>query len=143
MLFRSDIADKDFRDDKVDAGEIGAGHSVTALYEVELTGAQAPLGTVRIRAKAPNGTEAAEQAFPFERALLRPTLDAASTDFRFALAVAATADVLRGSPDSQGWNLATVQKLAEGSVDGLEDRREFTKLLTRARGLLGNPVASH
>jgi Ca-activated chloride channel homolog len=133
-----DIADKDFRDDKVDAGEIGAGHSVTAVYEVELTGEKAPLGTVRIRAKAPNGTEAAEQAFPFEQRMLRATLDGASPDFRFALAVAASADVLRGSPSAQGWNLATAQKLAEGATDGQADREEFVKLLTKARGLLGN-----
>jgi Ca-activated chloride channel homolog len=136
-----DIADKDFRDDKVDAGEIGAGHSVTAVYEVELTGEKAPLGTVRIRAKAPNGTEAAEQAFPFEQKMLRATLDAASPDFRFALAVAATADVLRGSPSAQGWNLATVQKLAEGAIDGQADREEFAKLVVRARGLLGSSMA--
>ena len=136
-----DIADKDFRDDKVDAGEIGAGHSVTAVYEVELTDAKAALGTVRIRAKTPSGTEAAEQAFAFEQRMLRSTLDTASTDFRFALAVAATADVLRGSPSAQGWNLATVQKLAEGSTEGNSDREEFVKLVTRARGLLGSAVA--
>ncbi|AKJ03499.1 Ca-activated chloride channel family protein [Archangium gephyra] len=136
-----DIADKDFRDDKVDAGEIGAGHSVTAVYEVELTGEKAPLGTVRIRAKAPNGTEAAEQAFPFEQKMMRATLDGASPDFRFALAVAATADVLRGSPSAQGWNLATMQKLAEGAIDGQADREEFAKLVVRARGLLGNSMA--
>jgi Ca-activated chloride channel family protein len=136
-----DIADRDFRDDKVDAGEIGAGHSVTALYEVELTGEKAPLGTVRIRAKAPNGTEAAEQAFPFEQRMVRASVDAASTDFRFALAVATTADVLRGSPSAQGWNLATAQKLAEGATEGNSDREEFVKLVARARGLLGNAVA--
>ncbi|WPB82627.1 von Willebrand factor type A domain-containing protein [Archangium violaceum] len=136
-----DIADKDFRDDKVDAGEIGAGHSVTAVYEVEQTGEKAPLGTVRIRAKAPNGTEAAEQAFPFEQKMMRATLDGASPDFRFAVAVAATADVLRGSPSAQGWNLATAQKLAEGAIDGQSDREEFAKLVVRARGLLGNSMA--
>ncbi|WNG57601.1 DUF3520 domain-containing protein [Archangium gephyra] len=136
-----DIADKDFRDDKVDAGEIGAGHSVTAVYEVEVTGEKAPLGTVRIRAKAPNGTEAAEQAFPFEQKMMRATLDGASPDFRFAVAVAATADVLRGSPSAQGWNLATAQKLAEGAIDGQSDREEFAKLVVRARGLLGNSMA--
>ena len=136
-----DIADRDFRDDKVDAGEIGAGHSVTALYEVELTGEKAALGTVRIRAKAPNGTEAAEQAFPFEQRMLRASVDAASPDFRFALAVAATADVLRGSPSTQGWNLATVQKLAQGATEGNSEREEFTRLLARARELLGSAVA--
>jgi Ca-activated chloride channel family protein len=136
-----DIADKDFRDDKVDAGEIGAGHSVTAMYEVELTGEKAALGTVRIRAKAPNGTEAAEQAFPFEQRMMRASLDTASTDFRFALAVASTADVLRGSPSAQGWNLATAQKLAEGATDGQADREEFARLVARARGLLGSTMA--
>jgi len=136
-----DIADKDFRDDKVDAGEIGAGHSVTALYEVEVTDAKAPLGTVRIRAKTPTGTEAAEQAFPFEPRQMRASLEAASSDFRFALAVAATADVLRGGASAQKWNLATVQKLAEGATDGQADRVEFTQLLSRARTLLGSTAA--
>ncbi|WP_434390855.1 vWA domain-containing protein [Melittangium boletus] len=136
-----DIADRDFRDDKVDAGEIGAGHSVTALYEVEWSDPQAALGTVRIRAKTPTGTEASEQAFPLESRHMKASLDAASSDFRFALAVAATADVLRGGADAQRWNLATVQKLAEGATDGQSDRVEFTRLLTRARGLLPNAVA--
>ena len=136
-----DVADRDFRNDKVDAGEIGAGHSVTALYEVELTGESGKLGTVRIRAKAPNGTEAAEQAFPFERRLVKSSVEAASRDFRFALAVASTADVLRNSPSARGWSLATAQKLAEGATEGDSDREEFVKLVARARGLTGS-VAS-
>jgi Ca-activated chloride channel family protein len=132
-----DVADKDFRDDKVDAGEIGAGHSVTAVYEVEVTGAQEPLATVRIRAKTPSGTEASEQAFAFERSLLRSSMEAASPDFRFAVSVAATADVLRNSPASRGWSLLTAQKLAEGSVQGDADRGEFVKLVAQARALMG------
>ncbi len=132
-----DVADKDFRDDKVDAGEIGAGHSVTAVYEVEVTGAQEPLATVRIRAKTPSGTEASEQAFAFERSLLRNSMEAASPDFRFAVSVAATADVLRNSPASRGWSLLTAQKLAEGSVQGDADRGEFVKLVAQARALMG------
>jgi Ca-activated chloride channel family protein len=136
-----DVADRDFRNDKVDAGEIGAGHNVTALYEVELTGAQAPLATVRIRAKAPNGTEAAEQSFPFERALLRPSLEAASTDFRFALAVGASADILRQGPAAQGWSLVTARKLAEGSTEGQPERTEFVKLITQAQALMGASAA--
>ena len=69
--------------------------------------------------------------------MMRASLEAASADFRFALAVAAAADVLRGSPSTKGWNLATVQKLAEGATEGQADRVEFTRLLSRARGLLG------
>ncbi|MCY1047011.1 von Willebrand factor type A domain-containing protein [Corallococcus sp. bb12-1] len=130
-----DIADKDFRDDKVDAGEIGAGHTVTALYEVELTGESQELATVRIRAKAPNGTEAKEQAFPLTNANMKASLEAASSDFRFAAAVAATADILRAAPAAEGWSLATAQKLAESAVGGDSDRTEFVKLIGQARAL--------
>jgi Ca-activated chloride channel homolog len=132
-----DVADRDFRNDKVDAGEIGAGHNVTALYEVELTGEQEPLATVRIRAKAPNGTEAAEQSFPFQRSLLRSSVEAASSDFRFALAVASTADILRNSPSARSWSLVTARKLAEGATEGQSERNEFLKLVTQAQALMG------
>ncbi|SEN15479.1 Ca-activated chloride channel family protein [Stigmatella aurantiaca] len=130
-----DVADRDFRNDKVDAGEIGAGHTVTALYEVELTGEAASLATVRIRAKAPNGTEAAEQSFPFPRSLVRGSMEAASTDFRFALAVASTADILRASPAAQGWSLAQARALAEGATEGRAERTEFVTLVSRAQAL--------
>ncbi|QSQ15402.1 vWA domain-containing protein [Myxococcus landrumensis] len=133
-----DVADKDFRNDKVDAGEIGAGHNVTALYEVELIpGAKEKLATVRVRAKAPNGTEASEQAFPLEYSKVAASLEAASPDFRFALAVAATADILRGNPAAQNWSLATTRKLAEGSAAKDVERLEFVQLVTQARALSG------
>ena len=136
-----DIADKDFRNDKVDAGEIGAGHTVTALYEVQLTGAAAGAGdiaTVRIRAKQPSGTTAKEQAFSFGRELVRESIEEASTDFRFAAAVAGTADILRGNPQTEGWSLATAEKLARGSAGENPDRQEFVKLVQRARALVGD-----
>jgi len=132
-----DVADRDFRNDKVDAGEIGAGHNVTALYEVELTGEQAPMATVRIRAKAPNGTEASEQSFAFERSMMRSSVEAASSDFRFALAVASTADILRHSAASKDWNLATARKLGEGATEGNAERNEFMKLVAQAQALMG------
>jgi Ca-activated chloride channel family protein len=136
-----DVADRDFRNDKVDAGEIGAGHNVTALYEVELTGAQAQLATVRIRAKAPNGTQAAEQSFAFDRSLLRSSLEAASPDFRFALGVGAAADILRQSPAARGWSLVTARRLAEGATEGQPERTEFVKLVTQAQALMGASAA--
>jgi Ca-activated chloride channel family protein len=127
------IADKDFRDDKVDAGEIGAGHTVTALYEVDLTGEGTHLATVRVRAKRPGGVEAAEQTFPLERASLHPTLREASANLRFAAAVAGTADILRGAAEAGDWSLATAEALAEESVDGQGDRAEFLGLLRQVR----------
>jgi Ca-activated chloride channel family protein len=127
------VADRDFRDDKVDAGEIGAGHTVTALYEVELTGEGQHVATVRVRAKRPGGVEAAEQRFPFERQQLHPSLAAASADLRFATAVAGTADILRGAPQASDWSLATAEALAEEAVEGLSDRAEFLGLLRLVR----------
>jgi Ca-activated chloride channel family protein len=127
------IADQDFRNDKVDAGEIGAGHTVTALYEVELTGEGSKVATVRVRAKTPSGSEAAEQRFSFAREQLRSKLAEASADMRFATAVAGTADILRGAPQASDWSLAVAEELAEGAIDGMEDREEFVSLLRRVR----------
>jgi Ca-activated chloride channel family protein len=128
-----DIADRDFRNDKVDAGEIGAGHTVTALYEVELTGEGSKVATVRVRAKTPSGSEAAEQSFSVSREQLSARLADASADMRFATAVAGTADILRGAPQASDWSLAVAEELAQGATDGLEDREEFVSLLRRVR----------
>ncbi|WP_434383618.1 vWA domain-containing protein [Melittangium boletus] len=135
------IADKDFRDDKVDAGEIGAGHTVTALYEVKLIGTRSPLATVRVRAKRPGGVEAAEQRFVLERGQVHDSLSRASANLRFAAAVAGTADILRGAPQADNWNLSTAEALAESALDDLSDRAEFLGLLRRVRGMLPPSVA--
>ncbi len=128
-----DIADADFRNDKVDAGEIGAGHSVTALYEVELTGAPGALATVRVRAKAPTGSRALEQSFSFGSDRVARSLESASADLRFATAVAGTADILRASPDAADFNLARAIQLAKGSTNGDPEREDFVRLARRAQ----------
>jgi Ca-activated chloride channel homolog len=134
-----DVADSDFRNDAVDAGEIGAGHQVTALYEVELAkGDQAPaarLLTVRVRAKQPKGVKATEQAFPFARAALAHSFASAPTDLRFAFAVAAFADVLRGAEDAEHWDLAQLQTIASQAAGDDADRKELVSLIGRARDL--------
>jgi Ca-activated chloride channel family protein len=130
-----DIADHDFRNDKVDAGEIGAGHAVTAVYEVELArDAEPTLATVRIRAKKPRGTEAAEYAYPFETKALEPTFADASPDFRWAAAVMGFAEILRKSPYADGWKLDTVLTIAQGAAGaGNAERQEFLSLVGKAR----------
>ena len=119
-----DIADAQFRDDQVDAGEIGAGHQVTALYEVELTAAgkqaAAPLGWVRIRHKASMSETATEAAFPMVGAPAA-TFALASADFRFAFATAAFADALGHSTDAGHWSLAQIRDLAEPWMMRLQD----------------------
>ncbi len=132
-----DIADDDFRDDRVDAGEIGAGHSVTAIYELELAGAPADaLATLRIRHKAPEGDRAAEHAYPFASARVHASFDSTPDDLRFAVAVMATAELLRKSPHAAGWTLERIAAIARGAAppDSAE-RQEFLSLLDRLRPL--------
>jgi len=128
------IQDADFRQDRVDAGEIGAGHQVTALYELELTGASspAPIATVRVRHKAPTGTTATEAAFPMPASAMAPSFAKAAPDLRFAFAAAAFADVLRGSPDATTWRLSTIQTLAAGAAGTSPERHELVRLIKRA-----------
>ena len=139
-----DIADNDFRNDKVDAGEIGAGHQVTALYEIELTtdGKQqnAPIATVRIRHKAPNGEKAIEAAFPMIGGPAESFANA-SADFRFAFSVAAFADLLRGGEDAEHWSLAEIRKVAIAASGDDAERKEFVGLISKAITLKGRAAS--
>jgi Ca-activated chloride channel family protein len=132
-----DIADKDFRNDKVDAGEIGAGHTVTAYYEVVFKGApQAGFATVRVRHKAPDGDKATEAAFVVTAGDLRAKLSDSSKDFQFGAAVVAFAELLRGSPYARGLKLELVEELATAaSSANQKDRVEFIELVQKAKKL--------
>jgi Ca-activated chloride channel family protein len=128
-----DIADQDFRKDEVDAGEIGAGHQVTAVYEIEKkAGAGDDLLTVRIRHKAPRGIDATEATFGFDPAKAAPSLASASADLQFAFAVAAFAEVLRGSEDSEHWSLAKIREIAAAAAGDHADRKELVALIDKA-----------
>ena len=139
-----DIADDSFRDDKVDAGEIGAGHQVTALYEIELTPAgrlsPSPFGLVRIRHKAPDGDRAVENTFAMASAPAA-AFENATSDLRFAFAVAAFADVLRGADEAKGWSLDKIAAVARAAAGDNADRSELVSLIERARMLRG-PTAT-
>ncbi len=133
-----DLADDEFRDDKIDAGEIGAGHQVTAVYELELTKllGVTPLATVRIRHKAPNGTTATDSAFPLEAREISSRFSDASDEFQFAFAVAGFADVLRGGKDASGWELERLRRIANRTAGTSAERRELVQLIDRAIELL-------
>ncbi len=107
---------EDFRDDDVDAGEIGSGHSVTALYEIKLysEGVVGKLATVFIRHEDPdtaNVTEVSREIFANE---LRGTFEEASASFQLAASVAEFAEILRGSYWAQKGSLDAVEKTLEG-----------------------------
>ncbi|MBN2494444.1 MAG: von Willebrand factor type A domain-containing protein [Deltaproteobacteria bacterium] len=107
-----DIADEDFREDKVDAGEIGAGHMVTALYEIESSNPRGHLATVRVRWKQPEGGRADERAFDLEPDHMAQDFEQASPDFKRAVAAAALAENLRNSPFKKTWTLEIAGRVA-------------------------------
>jgi len=152
------MAKEDFADDRKDAGEMGAGHAVTALYEVVPVGARPvalssdsltyqrvslrpsasrspELMTVRLRYKDPDGSRS--------RLLSTAVVDAggstASRDLRFASAVAAFALVLRNSENKGEASYDMVLALARDArgEDPEGYRTEFISMVERARTLSG------
>ncbi len=143
-----DIADQDFRNDQVDAGEVGSGHQVTALYDVVLKdGASADdtIATVRLRAKKPGPDRPAEEytwAVPVGE--IHGDFADASRDSRSAWAVATFAEKLRGSPHAAEISYTDIYRYAAGATDGTDDHRELLQLIDRAAQLSGegSPVAA-
>ncbi|WP_437571410.1 vWA domain-containing protein [Sorangium sp. So ce542] len=137
------VADRDFRNDKVDAGEIGAGHSVTAIYDVELKdaalrGAGAAPVVVRLRHKAPLGSDVAEETLVrMAPGAIAATFDAAPADLRFASAVAGFSEILRHSPHARSWRLSDVEKIARTAASSKGDQQEFIGIVRRAGALAG------
>ncbi|MCP4448655.1 MAG: VWA domain-containing protein [Myxococcales bacterium] len=131
-----DVADKDFRNDRVDAGEIGAGHTVTAMYEVELTREDAVPVTIRVRAKTPKGSRARETAYAFQTEQSYASFNAAPEDFRFASAAMGAAEILRGSEHAGQWSLDEVVAIAKGASEShANERAEFVSLIEKAHQL--------
>jgi Ca-activated chloride channel family protein len=135
-----DVADEDFRNDAVDAGEIGPGHSVTALYEVKVkddVDPQATALTVYLRWEDPDTGEVVE----INRGLARDVLDGAfaTTDphFQMTSVVAQYAEVLRESywAKDAGTSLADVARDAQRVAEYLPkdaDVQEFAHLVAEA-----------
>jgi len=140
-----DVADRDFRNDKVDAGEIGAGHQVTAIYEVALR--DDPTGniaTVRVRNKAPGpDTPAVERSFELPVSALKDRFDEGSDQFRIAFAAASFAEVLRGSPHLNEVTLRDVERIARGAQrPEYPEDAELVRLIGRAADLRGETAYS-
>ena len=140
---------EDFNNDKVDAGDIGAGHTVTALYELTLVGSpgsidplrykkaaiandalDGELGFLRLRYKpvAENASQLIE--VPLQRNAIKP-IAAAGNEFRFATAVAGYGQLLRGGKYTGNWSYADARQLAAGSLgkDSFGYRGEFLRMI--------------
>lgn len=147
------LRNEDFKDDAKDAGDVGSGHTVTALYEVVPAGVKLDLPgvdplkyqdaakppanpsaewlTVKMRYKQPDGDASKEVS-----AVLAAE-GAMSEDFRFAAAVAEFGLVLRDSPYKGAASFDAAAERAEGAMqfDPNGHRAEFVQLVRKAKGL--------
>ena len=152
-----ELAREDFNNDQVDAGEIGAGHTVTAIYEIALLGSESlsmdslrynqesavgsgnvdELGFLKLRYKEPDSDE----SILLERALLASDISEdftnTSDNYRFSAAVAGLAQLLRGSDQAGTLDYDTVINLAQSAKgeDEFGYRSEFIQLVRSAQAL--------
>ncbi|QFG67590.1 vWA domain-containing protein [Ornithinimicrobium pratense] len=136
------LDDSDFTDDAVDAGELGAGHQVSALYEVQPVNDAAPgqqLGTVSLRWADRAGGEATQ----LDAAISWPGAEASSS-LRLAALVSDTAELLKGTSTAadRGFTLADLQAeaehLAQLEVNGAAEALAFLES-AQAAGPTGPP----
>ncbi|GAB4521209.1 MAG: hypothetical protein Fur0018_01460 [Anaerolineales bacterium] len=131
-----DIADQDFRNDSVDAGEIGAGHSVTALYSVVLhPNAEGRIATVQLRWQDPDTYQVTEINGNFNTWDLDASFEQAAPRYQLAVLAAQYAAMLRHEPwaldASPEILLAHVYRIASLLGDDPEVA-EFATLVSRA-----------
>lgn len=151
---------EDFDNDKVDAGDVGSGQTVTALYEIVPVGAPrangdlryakpepivqprcrtcvpvAEYGFVKIRYKLPKSDTSRLISAPIDRSVEYATFDQAPRDARFATGVAGFAELLRGGKYSGRMTYAEVLRIVNGArgEDGFGYRAEFAQLVRAAQ----------
>jgi Ca-activated chloride channel family protein len=133
------VADQDFRNDAVDAGAIGAGHSATAIYAVQFRpGADGRIATLQLRWEDPDDHAVREINGNFNTWNLDSSFEAASPRYRLSVLAAQFAEILRGSPWASKNQLSvlsgkTYQLTEILPEDG--DVRELAQLISRADSL--------
>ena len=145
------MAAKDFRNDKVDAGEVGAGHSVTAIYELllnkplkSLAGSFDKLATVRVRFKDAVKNKVTEYQEEVTGASFYRDINTAPARFRLSAAVVRYAEVLRNRQiDERKIANQLCRDTCELSSLLADDKAvvEFAEIVERARDLMfGHPL---
>jgi len=152
---------EDFNNDKIDAGDIGSGHRVTAIYEITPKGSPAVLNDdlrygaapaeqagakpsgelafLKIRYKQPDSDTSKLITTPVTEGNAVATLDQAGQDIRFSVAVAAFGQKLRGTDAVSAYPYGSILDLASGAKgeDGYGYRAEFLNLVRLAKSLSG------
>jgi Ca-activated chloride channel family protein len=152
------LADRDFDDDRKDAGEIGAGHSVTALYEIVPAGQKVDNGNIELKYSKyePSETNFANELMTVKLRYKEPegstsrllsigvldrdaSVEQASADLQFAAAVAQFGLLLRDSRYKADANFPNTLALAHRGVgiDGRGRRSELFELISKAEALSG------
>ncbi len=130
------VADQDFRNDAVDAGELGAGHSATALYAVIFNpGAQGRIATVSLRWQDPNTLAVSEINGNINTWDLAGNFESAPLHYQLAVVVAQYAELLRFSPWAKGTSIGQILQHAvriSGLLPSDPDVSELVTLVSRA-----------
>ena len=128
-----------FRNDRVDGGEVGPGHSVTALYAVRLRGSTGRVAEARIRWQDPATREASELATTVTVADLARDFTAAAARLRVCYAAAYFAEALRASRYGGEVRLTDLANVADkaASATGDQDVSDLADLIRRASRLNG------
>jgi Ca-activated chloride channel family protein len=135
-----DVPDEKFHDDKHDGGEIGAGHSVTALYELKLwPDEEGTVATTYVRYKHADTSEVTEFKSPIAFEDFNRSFDGSSSEFKLAATVAEFAEILRKSYWAKGATLERVLERAQQLSREFEDDGdviELVDLISKAERLM-------
>ena len=135
---KRDIADRDFRNDKVDAGEVGPGTTVTVLYEIDRCRPVGDLGRIFLRYRDTGTLQIEEVSFDLKPGVLATSLASTTPRFRFLAAIAEFAELLRSSLFARDGSYASVGALlatVPPATVGVEQWREVVDLVHRAQQL--------
>lgn len=126
------VADQDFRDNSVDAGAIGSGHSVTALYGLRLRDGIRPgdrVATMSLRWTEPATNRAVEIARDVNGEDFDRDFAATSEHFKLDALVAAAAEVFRGSPWIEGYRIRDLLEVTDGLANDLPRTSQVSDFL--------------
>ena len=126
-----DVADEDFRNDAVDAGEVGTGHSVTALYEIKINDDvtdDMTLATVTVRYEHPDSGVVSEIEQSVTKGDLAAEFTDASTRYQLAAVVAEFAELLRHSYWAREGNLSEIETQTDRLRQLLPDDTDVAEL---------------
>ncbi len=149
---------EDFNNDQVDAGEIGAGHTVTALYELTLKGNKGlvdplrygvekkvrnrssnEIAFLRLRYKQPDADKSQLLEYPLQRKMMKNNISKSTDRFRLSATVAAFGELLRGGKHSNAYSYNDAIKLAQSVKhhDAFGFKSELLNLMRSAHMLSG------